>query len=79
VAAPAPASDYDSSTAASTSAGQRNRILIAVPPVGRHSLCLSSTRVVLASLNVRSINNKVDAVRDLFNNHGIDVLCLSET
>ena len=38
VAAPAPASDYDSSTAASTSAGQRNRNLIAVPPVGRHSL-----------------------------------------
>jgi len=56
-----------------------NSKLYAVPSAGRHSACPTTSRLVLGALNVRSLNNKVDAVRDLFNSRKIDVICLCET
>ena len=50
-----------------------------MPSAGRHSTCPTTSRLVLGALNVRSLNNKVDAVRDLFNSRKIYVICLSET
>jgi len=39
-------------------------------------LCPASTQLVLGASNVLSLNNKVDAIRDLFSSHDVDVLCL---
>ena len=52
-----------------------NSNLFAVPSAGRHSACPTTSRLVLGALNVHSLNNKVNAVRDLFNSRKIDVVC----
>ena len=73
----------DSASSTTTRATPHHRYcdsqLHAVPSAGRHSTCPTTSRLVLGALNVRSLNNKVDAVRDLFNSRKIDVICLSET
>ena len=66
-------------THATTHHRHHNSKLYAVPSAGRHSACPTTSRLVLGALNVRSLNNKVDAVRDLFNSRKIDVICLCET
>ena len=57
----------------------RQSNLSAVPLTGRHSACPTTSRLLLGALNVRSLNNKVDAVRDLFNSRQVDVVCLCGT
>ena len=56
-----------------------NSKLYAVPSAGPHSACPRTSRLVLGALNVRSLNNMADAVRDLLNSRKIDVICLCET
>ena len=38
-----------------------------------------NTRLKVATLNVCSIRNKVDIVNDIFNEHNLDILCITET
>ena len=38
-----------------------------------------NTRLKVATLNVCTIRNKVDIVNDIFNEHNLDILCITET
>jgi len=63
----------------SSPAQRPRRHLSTFSPAGRHALCADTTRVTFGSLNVCSLNNKVDAIRQLMDEYMIDVMCLTET